>query len=137
MEGAEPTGLTLDIAVSNPTFVKIWPNLSDFDIPDLINFLSQARKRDRAAFRFRCEVRSRYINQYPGAFLNLSFLIGQNHRPMRTRHLKPSQSVRIGRDYCYISHEDSSHKRSFFGCFSTKLGESCDHPRIIITTYAF
>ena len=26
MEGAEPTGLTLDIAVSNPTFVKIWPN---------------------------------------------------------------------------------------------------------------
>ena len=56
---------------------------------------------------------------------------------MRRLHLKPPQSVRIGRDYCYISHEDSSHKRSFFGCFSTKLGKSCDHPRITRATYAF
>ena len=72
MEGADPTGLTLDVVVSYPydsygmnsaKMSGIWHKFH-FNLVKFC-FFSQAQKRDRAAFRFRCEVRSRYINRYP------------------------------------------------------------------------
>merc|ERR1712002_465537 len=50
--------------------------------------------------------------------------------PVTIHQSIPSQ--RIGKQYCYVSHEDTSHKRSIFGCFNIKLDKS-NLPKISFT----